>query len=167
MGQLVRNDLWPWLWMGVAFTKALEPSFSWIVGRRCGFPQDKWLYWWASCRCWGFLWSAGGTVVWLNRRARYQMAIQPAERDKPHASLRSCWKANLHKAQASHHCHSAQEITLWKHDSGLRLSQLRLSLRSQDIRLLKCQHALLRDDACPALPLTQSDFLQRMCKDDT
>ena len=95
------------------------------------------------------------------------MAIQPGQRDKPHVSLRSCQKAKLHKAQALHHCHSAQEITLRRRDSGLRLSPWRLSLRSQDIRLLKCQHALLRDDACPALPLTQSDFLQWMCKDDT
>lgn len=91
------------------------------------------------------------------------MAIRPGERDKPHVPLRSCWKANSHKAQTSHHCLSAQETTLW----GTTVSPWRLGLRSQDIRPPKCQHALLRDNACPALPLTQSDFLQRMCKDDT
>lgn len=48
------------------------------------------------------------------------MAIRLRQRDKPHA-LRSYGK-HLHKAQALHHCHSAQEITLRRRDSGLCLS---------------------------------------------
>lgn len=152
--------------MGVAFTKGFQPSFSWLVGRRCGFLQDKWLYWGASYRCWGFSWSAGGTVVSPNRRARYKTAIRPGAKETSHTFL---WDlvGGSQRNHASLHCHSAQGMTCWGHCSGLCLSLWRLSLRSQGILQVKCQHAFLSVDVCLSLPLMQSDFLHWMCKHGT
>lgn len=73
--------------MGLALTEGFQLSFSWLVGKRCGFLQGKWLYWEAFYRCWGFSWSAKGTVMWPNRRPRYQTAIQPEEEETNHTLL--------------------------------------------------------------------------------
>lgn len=125
------NDLWPWTWTGVALTKGFEPSFSWLVGRRCGFLQDKWLYWGASCRCWGFSWSARGTTVWPNRRARYQMVIQPEKKRQATCSFEIPSESACSQSTT---CHSIliqpRGNESLGYCSGLCLCPWRLSLRS-------------------------------------
>lgn len=125
--------------LGVTLTEDFQPTFSWLVGRRCGSPQGKWLYWEAFCRCWSFLWSARGTVVWPNRRARYKMAIQPEKRQAS-SPLRSYQTANAHKALPFTLFSFHPGMNQWGHCSALCLCPWRLSLRSQGTKQLKCHH---------------------------